>query len=76
MRPEFADGFVISKITKRIKKCPDRKEHTSQQNEKEGTNMGLGSAWHPLTEEKFLQEEELKEEKNYLYPLRQDTKNK
>jgi hypothetical protein len=26
-------------------------------------------------EEKFLQEEELKEEKNYLYPLSRDTKN-
>ncbi|MCL4162775.1 UNVERIFIED_CONTAM: hypothetical protein GTU68_003347 [Idotea baltica] len=38
--------------------------------------MGLESAWHPLTEEKFLLEEEPKEEKNYLYPLRQDTKNK
>lgn len=76
MRPEFAKVFAIFNITKRIKKCPDRKEHISHQSEKEGTNMGLESAWHPLTEEKFLLEEEPKEEKNYLYPLRQDTKNK
>lgn len=75
MRPEFVKVFT-SFITKRIKKCPDKKEHISHQSAKEGISMVLENAWHPLTEEKFLLEEEQKEEKNYLYPLRQDTKNK
>jgi hypothetical protein len=38
--------------------------------------MALESAWQVLTEEKFSREEELKEEKNYLYRQRPDTKNK
>jgi len=37
--------------------------------------MALESVWLLLMEEKFLQEEELKEEKNYLYLLKQDIKN-
>ena len=37
--------------------------------------MALGSVWRPPTEEKFLQEEGPKEEKNCPYPLRKDIKN-
>ena len=37
--------------------------------------MALGSVWLQLTEERFLQEEELKEEKNCPYPQKKDIKN-
>jgi len=76
----FATGILrtnlqVSAIKKSIRKCPDRREHTSHQSERDETNMGSGNAWHPLTDEKYWPVEGQKEEKNYPYPLSRDTKN-
>lgn len=50
------------------------KEHTSLLIESEETNTDLENVWVVRMEEPFLQDEELKEEPNYLYPTSQDTK--
>jgi len=76
----FATGILrtnlqVSAIKKSIRKCPDRREHTSHQSERDETNMGSGNAWHPLTDEKYWPVEGQKEEKNYPYPLSRDIKN-
>jgi len=72
---KFEDEPSNFKTKKSIKKCPDRREHISRQNESEKTNMGSGNAWQPLTDAKYWPVEGQKEEKNYLYPLSRDTKN-
>ena len=75
MRPVLQIVLLYDTTTKRNQKCQVKREHISHQKERGKISMALGSAWLLLTEEKFLQEEELKEEKNYLYPLSRDTKN-
>ena len=75
MRPVLQVVLLYNTTTKRIRKCQVKREHINHRREKEKTSMALESAWPLLTEERFLLEEELKEEKRYLYPLSRDTKN-
>ena len=75
MRPVLQIVLLYNTSTKRNLKCQVKREHINHQKERGKTSMALESVWLLLMEEKFLQEEELKEEKNYLYPLSRDTKN-
>ena len=54
---------------------PCQKERFSRQREREETNMVSGKEWLPLTEEKFWQVEEPKEERNCLCHQNLDIKN-
>lgn len=58
---------------KNIRQC--QKERFNRQKEKEETNTVLEKEWLLPTEEKYLLVEELKEERNCLYQLKQDIKN-
>jgi len=62
--PSFADRSATQSITKRILQCQVKREHINLQREKEETNTVSESVWLLLMEEKFLPEEELKEERN------------
>ena len=58
---------------KKIRQC--QKERFNRRKEKEETNTVLEKEWLLLMEEKYLHAEELKEERNCLYQLKQDIKN-
>jgi hypothetical protein len=58
---------------KNIRQC--QKERFNRQKEKEETNTVLEKEWLLQMEEKYLHVEELKEERNCLYQLKQDIKN-
>jgi len=69
LRPVLQVVLLNITKTKSIQQCQVKREHISPQKGKERISMALESVWQPLMVEKFFQEEELKEEKNYQYPL-------
>ena len=81
LQPDFAvDEAKFKHCQKKFKETIKNtlrwaKEHFNHQKEREKTNMVLGNVWLLPMVGKFLLEEELKEEKNYLYPRSWSTKN-
>lgn len=64
LRPVLRVSLQQNEITKRFRKCPDKREHISHPKGREEINMVLGNAWQPRTDERFWQGEGPREERS------------
>ena len=69
----YLHAVLKDEDTKKIKDILSWKERFSHQKEKEKTSTDLENAWAVSMVEKSLQEEEQKEERNFLYLQKTDT---